>query len=202
MKIGFFIEPDPFFTNYVNKEKKLVKKIFGNQTFLSHLPHITLYVSNFYKSDLLKIIKKIKKNKLFKSHLRINIYGTHIFYNDKFSNGNVLIYRVKKSQVLQDFQSQIIKIFHKKRISKKSFKKDTSFLNNNIIKFGYPFVGNIWIPHLTVCSLRNNYVNQKYVRDFLKKKINYSFISNNIKIYKIMNDKHILIDIIKFNEKK
>ena len=60
IKLGVFILPDKFLKSRIVRYKKLIKKNYGNQKYLSHLPHCTLCVLNVSKN----LIKNIKKEKL------------------------------------------------------------------------------------------------------------------------------------------
>ena len=80
IKIGIFIIPNQRSKKIILKFKKIVQKRFGNQTYLNHLPHCSLYVFETNKKNLQKI-KKIKylKNKRNKWFITKN---TSIFMDD------------------------------------------------------------------------------------------------------------------------
>ena len=74
-------------------------------------------------------------------------------------------------------------------------KKKTNLLVNKILiknyqNFGFPFVGNIWIPHTTVASIKNLNKNNKYIKKFLSVKIKLKCMIREIKFYKIIKDRH------------
>ena len=61
-------------------------------------------------------------------------------------------------------------------------------LTNNYITvtidFGFPFVGEHWIPHFTISSLKVA-KNHKIIRDFLLDQIDISFTVNTVSIWNI-----------------
>ena len=62
IKLGIFIIPNQQLKKIILKFKKIVQNQFGNQTYLKHLPHCTLYVFETSK----KKSSRNKKNKTFK----------------------------------------------------------------------------------------------------------------------------------------
>ena len=77
-------------------------------------------------------------------------------------------------------------------IIKRNFKNPK--LNKNSLNYGFPFVGKIWIPHLTVSSISlssDKNKMSKLIEDFLSQKIHNKKINvNKISIWKINGDKH------------
>ena len=63
IKIGLFILPNYTTKGIIQKLKKIVKKKFGNQTYLNHLPHCSIYVFNTKKKNL----NEIKKKNIYRS---------------------------------------------------------------------------------------------------------------------------------------
>ena len=93
---------------------------------------------------------------------------------------------------------------HLKKINNKLFvyrKNKNLFKNNdlkkNYKKFGFPFVGNIWIPHTTVASIKNLKNNNTYIKKFLSEKIKLKCVIKEIKFYKIIKDKHDFLFSVK-----
>lgn len=60
IKLGLFIIPEKNLKKKILNLKSEVKKKFGNQTYLNHLPHCTIYVFNTSKKYL-NSLKKIKE---------------------------------------------------------------------------------------------------------------------------------------------
>ena len=62
-KIAAFIEFDNRITNKILNQKKIVKKKFGNQIYLNHPVHLTLFTLNIKKINELKRIYINNKDK-------------------------------------------------------------------------------------------------------------------------------------------
>ncbi len=61
IKLGIFILPNSAIKKKILFLKNNVKKKFGIQTYLNHLPHCTMYVFQTSKRNFKKV-KKIKKS--------------------------------------------------------------------------------------------------------------------------------------------
>jgi len=193
VKIGIFIEPPKNKSNFLNNWKKIIRKNFGKQKYLTHPLHTT--IATF------KIKKKINNNfyislknemKLF-SKFRINITKPNIFFDDALTGGDTLFFGIKRNTKLILFQKKILKHFQQidKNISKEDFFKNKKF-QSNYENFGFPFVGRDWIPHFTIASVNSNSKEKnKIFKNFLSEK-NFNKIMDvkNFSIWEINNDKH------------
>ena len=197
-KIAAFIEFDKRITNKILKQKKIVKKKFGNQIYLNHPVHLTLFTLNIKKINELKKIyinnKKKKSKPLF-----VSLTKPGIFYNDPLTGGHTFFHYIKKNKRIGEIQLR-----HLKKINNKLFvyrKNKNLFKNNdfkkNYKKFGFPFAGNIWLPHTTVASIKNLKINNKYIKKFLSEKIKLKCAIKEIKFYKIIKDRHVFLFNVK-----
>lgn len=196
-KIAAFIEFNKKIENKILKQKKIVKKKFGNQPYLNHPVHLTLFTLNINKiSELKKIYLNNLEEKSKSFYVYLNNPG--IFYNDPLTKGDTFFYHVKKNKKISELQ-----IKHLKKINQnlKIFKKKTNLfqrreLKINYNKFGFPFVGSIWIPHVTVASIKN--LNNKiFVKKFLSSKFKFKSQIKELKFYKIIKDRHEFLFSVK-----
>ena len=184
------------FRNKLNKkilyQKSEVKKKFGNQTYLNHPVHLTLFTLNIKNINLIKKAYQKIENKKNKKTFKINFDKAGLFANDPLTQGHTLYYGLKKN-------TQLIKtqINHLRYINKEIFveKKIKQKLNNSQIekdykKYGFPFIGKNWIPHVTIASIKNIKKNDDFIKKFLKTKIIYKEIVSDLKFYKINKNKH------------
>ena len=79
-------------------------------------------------------------------------------------------------------------------------KTNTDFeglLKKSYIQYGYPFVGEHWIPHITIGSLD---IEKKKLTEFSEEMINFPITIkiNNLGLFKIEADSHSLIKRIEF----
>ena len=141
-------------------------------------------------------IKKIKTLK-HKSKITFKLQNLSLFKNDISTNKTTVFYKVKKSKNHNSFQKKIIEIFS---YFIHSLPKDSMFnndaMNENYLKYGYPFIGINWKPHFTLASVNNTVVKNTYFKSLLEQKIEFEFIAKHIGIYRISGDKHTLINRI------
>lgn len=194
VKLGAFIIPDKKLKKIILKLKKIVKKRFGNQTYLNHLPHCTLYVFETNKKNLqeIKQIKYLKK----KGDNLFYTKNTKIFLNDPLTKKNTYIVNINKNKFLNNLQVQVLKTFNKYS-QKKKLKFKNKRMQNNYRLYGYPFIKLNWKPHFTIASISLKKDQSEFVKKFRKYKVSYKQVLSNIFVYQIKKDKHNLISKIK-----
>ena len=194
IKLGIFILPNSSIKKKILFFKNYVKKNFGVQTYLNHIPHCTMYVFETSKKNL----KKIKKMNrvLIKRKKTFEIDKTDIFFNDPITKKNTYIIKIKKNLFLNNLQKIILDLFSKFALKKKQRFND-KLMNKNYKLFGYPFIKKNWKPHFTIASIsmkknQKNFINKFKLINIKKKKS-----LKNIFLYQIKKDKHKFICKIK-----
>ena len=197
-KVVAFIEFNKEIEKKIFSYKKEVRNIFGNQIFLNHPVHSTLFsveVQNW------KIIKSQLKNIIFDNNIKIKIGKAGIFNKDIFTNGKTLYFEIIKNKKLFDLQklllSNISVITNKNQKYMKLFKSD--WMKKNYKIYGWPYVGKHWIPHVTIASIKNIHGNNKYFKLFLKEKINLYNKVTKVRFYKVVGENHIHLFDLKLN---
>ena len=189
IKIAAFIIPKKKIRDKILDLKKKIKTNFGNQPYLSHLPHCTLFTIN--ASNKILNEKKNFNTLTIKSNFNktLIIKKTGIFLNDPITGGKTIYFGVTKTPFLNMLQSELLKLFFKFNTSSK-MKFKYNWMNKNNKRYGYPFVGKKWIPHLTIASLTSFHNKNKFIKNFLNKKIDTKELFNKVYIYKVNGDKH------------
>ena len=190
-KIAAFIEFEKKITNKILNQKKIVKKKFGNQIYLNHPVHLTLFTLNIKRINELKKIYINNKNKVSKP-LQVSLIKPGIFYNDPLTGGHTFFHYIKKNKKISEIQLR-----HLKKINNKLFvyRKNKDLFKNKVLKknyrkYGFPFAGNVWIPHITVASIKNIKNDNEYIKKFLSEQIKLKCSIKEIKFYKIAKDRH------------
>ena len=99
---------------------------------------------------------------------------------------------------LKNFQLEIIKqLLPYKYEYKKDHLFEKKWMSHNYKKFGFPYIGKYWIPHITISSIKkNNPKSEKFINNFLKSRINFTQKINSISVFKInKNNNKFLYDI-------
>tara|TARA_A100001015_G_C14703769_1_gene599311 strand:+ start:82 stop:672 length:591 start_codon:yes stop_codon:yes gene_type:complete len=194
IKLGIFILPNSAIKKKILFLKNDVKKKFGIQTYLNHLPHCTMYVFQTSKKNI-KNIKKIacisvKKKKSFE------VNKTDIFINDPITKKNTYIIKVKKNVFLSTLQKMVLNLFSKYALKKKEGLSN-KLMNKNSKLFGYPFIGTNWKPHFTIASISKSKNQKNFINNFKTINIKTKQSLKSISLYQIKKDKHRFICKIK-----
>ena len=127
--------------------------------------------------------------------IKIKITSTGVFLNDPLTKGHTLFFNLRKNIFLNKIQMNHLKIINKniKIVKKdKNIFKDTIY-KKNYNKYGFPFVGKIWIPHVTVASIKKINSDHLFIKNFLKIKVDLKDLINSIEFYKIIKNKHYFL---------
>lgn len=150
------LEPEKKLSDKIKKLKKEAKSLVGNQLYLEDSPHMTIYISDFkdmryYDDELNNMVQNLKS-------FDLEVLGWLNFLNDEVTGKNAMTLEFKQSKELLDIQKKIIDFFNKRRkngiITRYSNVYDNIniYFKQNIDLYGYPFVGKIWKPHISIAS--------------------------------------------------
>jgi len=174
MKIALVLRLASGVEKKIKKFKKLFKTKHLKCLYIDDFPHLTLFTMDTYLKK--NFLKKIELNKCFKK-IPIKIGKPDIFAKDILTGGKTFFYRINKNKKLFDLQHCVINIFKKYKIKEKTsnkFHKNT-LEYKSFKKYGFPYVGKHWIPHISICSILDKNINNELAKKFFKSKINLDF---------------------------
>ena len=196
IKLGIFYCPDHNLTTEVDYIKLFFKEKSKKNKYLDHLVHSTIYVFETDEINLDSIIETFGSlgNDLTPVSTQINKW--RIFEDDVLTGLNTLCLEVELTKDLLFFQKKVVESFHK-FISIRDWNNFKGELKISNEKYGYPFVGEHWIPHCTVGSLE---LNPDIILNDIKPLFNFpkKIQFNNLSMYIIDGDSHTLIKSIQF----
>lgn len=156
--ILFELEED--LTEKINKLKRLAYLLVGDQQYLSDLPHLTLYVGDFqqfteWKDGFSRILKTIEND-----NFQLEIEQWLEFKNDVVTGKHTLACKINDMGVfrLRKIQDTIVNFLNNYRNKniitryESNFSRFNEIEKKNIEIYGFPFIGDIWIPHVTIAS--------------------------------------------------
>ena len=197
--IGIFIEPNNQLKKYIVKWKNKINKKFTRTKLTSHPPHSTIYYANLTTNkDIFEVLNKISKKT---NSFKISVNRTLIFYDDKLTGGDTMCLLINKNKKLFQLQKKIaenLKLFIKKNTDINS-KLTGKHLIASQRKYGYPFVGNHWLPHFTIGSIKSKR-NSNEFKKFVEEKIKYMNNVSHISVWKVSKKNHILIKRFKLKD--
>ena len=150
-KYGIFWIPENRLKDYVKYWKLKIKDLEEQADYLYHPVHATMFLFEANEKDQSNIISSIINRKI-----NFKIDGWKLFEKDLITNSDTITIALKASQETYKFQEYLAETLL-------SFIRNPIRYNNNWMgeykesyeKYGFPFVGNHWIPHLTVASVKN-----------------------------------------------
>ena len=182
-------------------EKKLYDKIseaklriyteFGHQMYLLDPPHMTLYLGE--TNNIGKVTDIVKKIASEVKSAKIKIVDWLLFENDKVTGKSAFAVKIDNVDELKKIQMKVISEVSKiSKISKRysSVKTFSDAERNNLSKYGFPFVGKIWIPHFSFCSA-NKDVFYRIVKEIKLKEFMGTYKINKIEVFRLENDKSV-----------
>lgn len=192
MKLGVFIIPSEEICTKILTWKSLIRDEFGDQPYLLHPVHMTLFTidaeDTLWEEASGKIEKFVNQQPAFDACLST----PHIFYDDVFTGGHTLTYTVEPIDPLLSLQTDLLSLFQGVRASIKDSEcpGQPDWMQKNFTAYGYPYVGKGWMPHVTVASIKNCADDNKYLRKFLDSTLDIMFPVNAVTLWKISGDMH------------
>ena len=147
MDIVIALIPEKELYDKIVEIKKTAKQLSEKHQYIDDNPHLTLYVGK------LKGIPKIRD--VF--DIQFSIIDWVIFERDAITGKTTLACKLDEEsvRVLREFQEKIINNLSK--LSEGILDRYGGIVleekeRKNLEKFGFPYVGEIWVPHFTIAS--------------------------------------------------
>tara|TARA_B100000767_G_scaffold275531_1_gene313074 strand:- start:39612 stop:40205 length:594 start_codon:yes stop_codon:yes gene_type:complete len=196
VKLGVFYCCDKELESEVKAMKSFFKSRCTKHSYIDHPVHTSLYVFYVESSHFETVVSKflgLKKSLSFTSSF---IKGWKIFENDIMTGLNTLCFEFDLTNQIKLIQMEVVNSLHKYH---KPF--DTNSYGGELLvsqkNYGYPFIGDHWIPHITVGSLD---LKPEIIKNLYHNKFKFprQIKINNLNLYRIDGDHHELIEKIEF----
>ena len=155
------LEPDDAFGRQVLAYKERARRLAGEQLYLDDPPHLTLCLAVFdAATDLAGPIGALSRRVAAPT---VTVRGWHVFEADQLTGNYTLVCDVTPDSrsALEPIQREAVGVAAPLRnpsASRACYDKSWQRLSDderaNVDRFGFPFVGPIWHPHVTVASFR------------------------------------------------
>ena len=188
---GLFWIPDQELNQFVDFWKNRLRKVEPNSIFINHPAHATIFLFNAFEQDQSEIISIIKN-----VEMKFLVDSWNIFYNDLQTRADTLYIGLVPNSLAYEFQRNLSE-------SLLNFIKEPIFYENSwegeykesYDRYGYPFVGRHWIPHLTIASVKKE--GKRLIGKIKKTRIvlNQKESGGRIALFKILDGNHKLIHI-------
>lgn len=190
IKLGVFYCLEGGFKNDVESFKSFFSSKCEISKYLNHLPHLSFYVFNINSNSLSDVIFEFNKMQKSLNQFSSKTVKWKVFENDILTKLNTLYLEIELSNELKFLQMKVVGSLRKFHIKNYSEYEGELKLSND--RYGYPFVGNHWIPHITIGSMD---IKSKNLLEFSEKLFAFpqKISINNICLFKIKEDHHELI---------
>ena len=190
MGFAVFIEPEGELRTNILRWKEMVGVKYPNQSYCLHPPHSTLIHVNVKQEEMaIGAVGEILKDfTAFKNR----IVETDVFWNDRATGGgHTLYWKIQSNQILFDLQRQVAESLYPFLSSnpEPTFVKNAPLLKNSFDRYGSPFIGNHWIPHLTIASLKTGQ-NDPLIEEFLEQSCEFELDVTEVSCWRVENDQH------------
>jgi hypothetical protein len=152
----FALIPEKRLYDKILEAKSWVMRRYGRQTYLSDLPHLTLYVFSATRAPKPGELGADRMKKI-----RATISGWQLFLADRVTAKSTIGFAVEKRPALENAQLKCVRSA-KGIISGSPARYNhiqfSEIEKKNMEDYGYPYVGKNWIAHLSLCSLDSGHV--------------------------------------------
>ena len=190
MSLAVFILPKGEFESELLSWKEKINQFYPNQPYTEHPPHLTLI--NLQVTNEERAVNAILALSGSVLGLELNINHTSVFWNDIATNGHTMYFGLRENKelfYLQKIIADTLSSFVRKTQAPKFLLKNKDYLNS-FNKYGFPFVGDHWIPHFSVSSPHIDY-SDPIIKEFLSSENIFSFSVNKVSLWHINGDEHI-----------
>ena len=199
------LEPEKKIADEISGIKQKIHHKIGDQLYLRDPPHITIYLG-YFKDSLNNVLNEAsKKIKEQLSPIKVTIGELDTFGKDIISKKETLFLTVKdKENKIQKIQKIIIDSLSSSRTNETPLRYTESYesldktFKENIDKHGYPFIGEVFTPHISLGLF--DYPKAKEIIEELIEKFPYGDCElNRIVIYELNEKTEELKELEAFN---
>ena len=197
MSLAVFLLPKGDFALELVRWKEKVEKQCPKQPYTTHPSHMTLINMKVKNED--DGIAAISALSNYTNPFQITVNRKDVFWDDAATGGHTLYFGIEKNDVLHALQKSLAEALQqvKENIPPPHYLTGNKQLLESYYKFGFPYVGDHWIPHFSVSSLRTE-KKHPIIEDFLSTSKQYHFTANQISIWRVDDDEHTLLETIHF----
>jgi hypothetical protein len=177
--------------------KETVNNSLPDQPYTAHPPHMTLI-----NVDVMDEEDGVAAVSAFSSAVdpfQISVNKKDVFWNDDATGGHTLFFGIEKNVALYTLQQSLADALLSVKINlplPNYLTSNKQFLES-YNKYGFPFIGEHWIPHFSVSSLRTEKTHS-IIEDFLSTTEKYNFTANQLSIWRVEGDEHTLLETVYF----
>jgi 2'-5' RNA ligase len=167
------------------------------QPYCSHPPHCTLIHANVTQEA--QAVEGIHEALGSFSAFRIEVAETGVFWEDGATGGgHTLFWRIKPTPALYKLQARVAEALRSLLAENKvaKFVKTNPVLRESFERYGFPFIGSHWIPHLTIASLQTAR-DHPLIEAFLKQTSTFEMDVTEVSCWRVESEQHTCLNVFK-----
>ena len=198
MKYGvFWIPPNPL-QAIIAEEKLRAEKRFPDATYLSHPVHATLFVVDIPPHN--EVLQPLQAVIRTCQPVATAVTGWHVFENDVSTGADTVVAMLDPTPGFRRLQVLVADALSSLRLIRNTTEDDDRSwpepFRGSVLRYGYPFVGDHWLPHVTVASFPSD---SSYVETVLERKLPAESLTvEKLSLWEIDGDHHRYCEDIPF----
>lgn len=185
-KFGLFWIPNDGLCQYIQSWKDRFRQLEPDAAYLEHPIHCTIFLFNGFEEDQSEIISKVNYSKI-----NFSLDDWKIFENDIVTKADTIAVGLKPSKIASEFQLNVANSLLNNVIEPIHYENNwEGEYNDSFQKYGFPFVGKHWIPHLTIASVKKGGRALIEEAKFKPISINNKKLEGHISLFKISGELH------------
>ncbi len=189
VQYGVFWLPNEELNQFVEFWKEKFRAIEPDAIYLNHPVHSTLFLFNGFEQNQAKIISSIKNAKI---NFKVDFWK--IFEKDLVTQGDTISIGLEPTSFALNFQKDVAETLLKFVEIPLSYPNPwQGKYQESYTRYGFPFVGSHWVPHLTIASLKNK--GKKLINELKTTSIELNQMESggSLALFKITGDTHQLL---------
>jgi 2'-5' RNA ligase len=154
------LEPDRELADLINGLKQQVRELAGDQLYLSHPPHLTVYLAVY--SSVVRFSERWPAAFNEIAPVELELAGWRVFYSDAMTGRNTLVCEIAEQSKdrLRSLQHRVVAQLAAGRdrsLTATRYAARWGALadehRQHVSTVGFPYIGAGWLPHFTIASI-------------------------------------------------
>jgi len=197
MSLAIFLLPKGDLRATMVRWKERVQNELPDQPYTAHPPHMTLINLEVRNED--DGVTAISNLSGSINPFQITVNRTNVFWDDIVTGGHTLFFGIEKNDALTTLQKTLANVLQevKKNVPPPDYITGNKQLLESYDKYGFAFVGDHWIPHFSISSLRFEKIHP-IIEDFFSTTEQYHFRVNQLSLWQVDGDDHTHLQTVNF----
>ena len=203
-RYGILWQPSENACRFLEQIKEKIIAEEPEAPYCTHPVHCTFFVMTAQERFEARLEYLLADFVLRTESFRIEYNAPSVFRNDICTGGDTLIWPIVRNDALFKLQLTVADLLERFRHVAAAGSGQSKFQGeylDSLEKYGFPFVGNHWLPHITAASVKTER-GKKIIAEVLKQgTMPPAEMLDSISLFKINGDEHRLIQKFTFGDR-